>query len=182
MKMAVQTRTMTMNGTAAPTKGARTRLCGYPMIRTLTLAASALTSLTALAFAEDQAPATETAATRLAQAAPNAQPPTAPARGWLGVRIEDVTPEIMDGEGIQSLMGAYVVAALPGSPAANALQQGDIVLSVDNHDVSGAKEFAAAIQRSAPGTEVNMRIWRNHATSEVKVKLGVLPATAPSVR
>jgi S1-C subfamily serine protease len=145
------------------------------MIRALALAAA----MSLPALAPSQMSAAERAAVRLAQVAPNAQ---VPPRGWLGVRIEDVTPEMMDGQGIQSLMGAYVVAALPGGPAASALQPGDIVLSVNNHEVSDAKDFVATIQGAAPGTEIKMRIWRDHATNEVKVKLGAVPPTAPPVR
>ena len=156
------------------------------MTRVLALAAAVL--VPAAAFAEGgpwpdtKVSPSEATAIRLAQTAPNAQQPPGPPRGWLGVRIEDVTPEMMDGQGIQSLMGAYVVAALPGGPAANALQPGDIVLSVDNHEVSGAKDFVTAIQGTAPGTEIKMRVWRDHAANEVKVKLGAVPPTALPVR
>lgn len=153
------------------------------MIRALAVAAAV--SLPAVGFAEetpwppDQTLATETAATRLAQAAPNAQQPAAPARAWLGVRINDVTPEIVASEGVQSLVGAYVLETVPGSPAMGVLVPGDIVLDVDNQEVISAHDLASKIQKLAPGAQVKLKIWRQHAASDVNVTLGVLPPSVP---
>jgi S1-C subfamily serine protease len=148
------------------------------MIRALALAA-AVSSWPALAFAEGLTPAPQTAAIRVAQAAPNAQQPTAPARAWLGVRIKDVTPDIVASEGVQSLVGALVVEVVPGSPAMLVLVPGDIVLDVDKQEVISAQDLSSKIQRLAPGTDVTLTIWRDHATSDAKVKLGVLPPSLP---
>jgi len=173
--MPVPTRMMTMNGTAARTKSCILGLPVAPMILALAAAAA---SLAASAFAEEQPPATETAAIRLAQGAPAAPQLPGPARAWLGVRIKDVTPEIVASEGVQSLVGAYVVEVVPGSPATGVLLPEDIVLDVDNQDVTSAHDLSSKIQRLAPGTPVKLKIWREHAATDVSVKLGVLP---PSV-
>ena len=127
--MPVPTRMMTMNGTAARTKSCILGLPVAPMILALAAAAA---SLAASAFAEEQPPATETATIRLTQGAPAAPQLPGPARAWLGVRIKDVTPEIVASEGVQSLVGAYVVEVVPGSPATGVLLPEDIVLDVDN--------------------------------------------------
>jgi S1-C subfamily serine protease len=151
------------------------------MIRVLALAAAA--TLPAATFAEEprwpssQISAIETAAIRLAQAMPQQTP--APARAWLGVRIQDVTPEIVASEGVQSLVGALVVEVVPGSPAMGVLVPGDIVLDVDNQEVISAHDLSSKIQRLVPGTDVMIKIWRDHAASDAKVKLGVLPTTLP---
>jgi len=152
------------------------------MIRTLALAAAV--SLPALAFAgesywpEGKAFPTD-ARTKLAQGAPNAQQPTVAARAWLGIRIKDVTPEIVASEGVQSLVGALVVEVVPGSPAMGILVPGDIVLDVDNREVISAHDLTAKIQRLAPGTNVTLKIWREHAATDVSARLGVLPPTPP---
>ena len=79
-----------------------------------------------------QGPSAETPVVKLAQASPE-QAPGAPraiatSQGWHGVKIKDVTPEIMAGEGVQFLIGAYVLETTPMSPAASVLTPGDIVL------------------------------------------------------
>lgn len=126
-----------------------------------------------------EGPSAETPVVKLAQASPE-QAPGAPravatSQGWLGVKIKDVTPEIMTGEGVQSLIGAYVLETTPMSPASSVLTPGDIVLGVDNQEVISAHDLASKIQRLAPGSEVKLKIWREHAVSETSVKLGALP-------
>lgn len=148
------------------------------MIRALALTAAAVW-LPALAFAEEQTTPTEAAVIRLAQRAPAAPQPPGPARAWLGVRINDVTPEIVASEGVQSLVGAYVVEVVPGSPAAGVLVPGDIVLDVDDREVLSAHDLSSKIQRLTPGTQTKLKIWRDHAASDLNVKLGVLPPSVP---
>jgi S1-C subfamily serine protease len=175
MKMSVPNLMITTNGTAAPTDQAHALwLVAASLLRTLVLG-SAVSLLPALAFAEGP----ENAAIKLAQGAPNAQQPTVAARAWLGIRIKDVTPEIVASEGVQSLVGALVVEVVPGSPAMGILVPGDIVLDVDNQEVISAHDLTAKIQRVAPGTNVTLKIWREHAATDVSARLGVLPPTPP---
>jgi S1-C subfamily serine protease len=179
MKMSVPTHMMTTNGTAAPTDQAHALwLVAASLLRTVALA-SAVSLLPALAFAEGQNPTTENAAIKMAQGAPNAQQPTVAARAWLGIRIKDVTPEIVASEGVQSLVGALVVEVVPGSPAMGILVPGDIVLDVNNQEVISAHDLTAKIQRVAPGTNVTLKIWRDHAATDVSARLGVLPPMPP---
>ncbi len=91
-----------------------------------------------------------------------------------------MTPEIVANEGVQSLIGAYVVETAPGSPSAGVLVPNDIILAVDNQDVISAHDLASKIQRLAPGTDVKLKVWREHAASDLSVRLGTLPPPPPS--
>jgi len=56
---------------------------------------------------------------------------------------------------------------------------GDIVLEVDNQDVISAHDLSSKIQRFAPGAQVKLKIWREHAATDINVALGVLPPSVP---
>ena len=56
---------------------------------------------------------------------------------------------------------------------------GDIVLEVDNQDVISAHDLSSKIQRLAPGAQVKLKIWREHAATDTNVTLGVLPPSVP---
>ena len=108
-------------------------------------------------------------------------------RGWLGVSIEPVTPDIAEAVGIEEATGAIVSAPQDGSPAAAAgLKPGDVILSVDETDVASPKELARIIASYAPETKVALTVVRDGEEEEVTVTLGKLPepqrrAEAPAV-
>ncbi|MCJ8355793.1 S1C family serine protease, partial [Novacetimonas hansenii] len=57
-------------------------------------------------------------------------------RGWIGVRIQDVTQEIADGLGLQNAHGALIAGVEPKGPAAAAhLQTGDVIVSLNGKDI-----------------------------------------------
>ena len=96
-------------------------------------------------------------------------------RGWLGVQIQPVTPEISESLGLDLENGAIVTSAQPDSPAeAAGLVSGDIITAVDGKNIKGPKELARAIASFDPGSEVEMTIWRDGKQQSVKVELGKL--------
>jgi serine protease Do len=73
------------------------------------------------------------------------------ARGWLGVNIQSLTPELAEGIGRESTEGAIIVSAASGSPADDAgLRSGDTILSVNDVTVEGPTELARIIGASIP--------------------------------
>ncbi len=97
-------------------------------------------------------------------------------RGWLGVQIQGVTPEIADSLSLDKAKGALVAEATPDSPAAAAgLASGDTILSVNGKDIDGPRELAAMIAGFEPGTSVDVTYWRDGEKHDVDVKLGTLP-------
>jgi serine protease Do len=89
--------------------------------------------------------------------------------GWLGVRVQAVTPEIADVLGIPKRKGAIVAEVLPGSPAAAAgLQVGDVVQGFAHEAVSDYREFNRAVMMSV-GKTMKVRIWRKGQTQVVSM-------------
>ena len=97
-------------------------------------------------------------------------------RGWLGVEIQPVTPEIAESLGLKDDKGALVSSAQDASPAQKAgVTAGDVITAVDGKDVASPKELARIIGGVAPGKAVEITLWRNGKSEVVKVDLGELP-------
>lgn len=97
-------------------------------------------------------------------------------RGWLGVVIQSVTTEIADALALDEAAGALVGEVTEGSPAeAAGLEPGDVVLSIDGNDVADSTDLARKTGAIAPGTEVDVIVWRDGAEVTVPVTLGMLP-------
>ena len=97
-------------------------------------------------------------------------------RGWLGVQIQGVTPELAEGLQLDKAKGSLVAEAQADSPAAAAgLKSGDTILSVNGKDVAGPRELAAMIADMDPGAKVKVTYWRDGASHDVDVTLGTLP-------
>lgn len=99
------------------------------------------------------------------------------ARGWLGVNIQSLTPELAEGIGRDSTDGAIIVSAASGSPAQEAgLVSGDTILSVNDEPVAGPTELARAIGGFDPDETVEILIWRDGREQTIDVLLGTLPS------
>ncbi|GHD06597.1 Do family serine endopeptidase [Tianweitania populi] len=97
-------------------------------------------------------------------------------RGWLGVQIQPVTPEIAESIGLENAKGAIVASAQSDSPAATAgVKDGDVITAVDGQAVSTPRELARVIGSARPGKDVKIDLWRNGKAQSINVKLGVLP-------
>jgi len=100
-------------------------------------------------------------------------------RGWLGVQIQKVTPEIAESVGLDVKNGTIVTAAEEGSPAADAgLQSGDIITEVEGKNIKGPRELARTIAAYEPKSDVELNIWRDGEQQTVTVTLGELEQTA----
>lgn len=83
------------------------------------------------------------------------------ARGWLGVQIQNVTPEIASTLGINDPKGAIVASVVPGGPAAKAgFQQGDIVLAVNGRGVEDSRDLTRRVAAIPAGTQATFTISR----------------------
>lgn len=98
-------------------------------------------------------------------------------RGWLGVQIQPVSKDIADSLGLAEASGALVVAPQAGSPGEKAgIKQGDVVTAVNGEPVKDPRDLARRIARFAPGSQVDVSLWRDGKATSVKVDLGTLPA------
>jgi serine protease Do len=97
-------------------------------------------------------------------------------RGWIGVQIQPVTPEIADGLGLKQAAGALVSEPQPNSPAAKGgIESGDVITAVDGNTISDARELARRIGTMAPGTAVKLTLMHQGQEKTVTLTLGTLP-------
>jgi serine protease Do len=97
-------------------------------------------------------------------------------RGWIGVQIQTVTPEIADSLGLKTVQGALVAEPQAGGPAAKAgIEAGDVITAVNGAAIKDARELARQIGGLPPGTSVKLSILHKSAEKSVTLTLGLLP-------
>ena len=96
-------------------------------------------------------------------------------RGWLGVRIQDVTKEIADVEKLDEPRGALVASVADGSPSAKGgIKAGDIILEFDGQSIQEMKELPIIVARTKVGKKVKLKVWRNKKEISKTIILGRL--------
>ena len=96
-------------------------------------------------------------------------------RGWLGVRIQPVTPDIAESLGIDVAQGALVSGIIKGGPVDNgAIEVGDVITRFDGRDIKESRELPLAVAESPVGKEVDVVVIRKGEEMTVKVTLGRL--------
>ena len=96
-------------------------------------------------------------------------------RGWLGVRIQDVTKEIADVEELGKPRGALVASVAQNSPSDKAgVKAGDIILEFDGEKINEMKELPIIVARTEVGKKVKVKIWRNKKEIIKNITLGRL--------
>jgi serine protease Do len=97
-------------------------------------------------------------------------------RGWIGVQIQTVTPDIADSLGLKQATGALVSEPQKDSPAAKAgISSGDVITAVNDAPVHDPRELARKIGTMSPGTSVKLELVHNGQNKTVSVTLGTLP-------
>jgi len=100
-------------------------------------------------------------------------------RGWLGVRIQEVTDDIAEGLGLKETRGALVAGVTEKGPAAEAgILAGDIILEFDGQPVNAMHELPRMVADESIGKEVPVKILRKGQEQTLTVKLGRLEDTA----
>lgn len=109
-------------------------------------------------------------------------------RGWLGVRIQDITPDMMDAiAGLESVNGALITDVPPGPAEEAGLLAGDVILSFDGTDVDDTRGLVRTVGNTQVGAAVRVVVLRDGATETILVTLGrretaeaAVPAVAPA--
>ena len=96
-------------------------------------------------------------------------------RGWLGVRIQDVTKEIAEVENLGNPRGALVASVAENSPSEKAgVKSGDIILEFDGQAIQQMKELPMIVAKTKVGKSVKVKIWRNKKEITKTITLGRL--------
>ena len=96
-------------------------------------------------------------------------------RGWLGVRIQPVTDELVASLGLPQAAGALISGVVKGGPVENGpLKAGDVILSFDGQPVMEMRDLPRIVAESPVGKEVTVEIMRDKKREIVKVVLGRL--------
>src|SRR5580704_423561 len=93
-------------------------------------------------------------------------------RVYLGVHIQDLTPELARAFGLKDGTGVLIGDVSADTPASRAgLKKGDVILKVNGEPVGAMNQLHVQIAQFAPGTQIKLQIWRNGSTQDVLVKL-----------
>ncbi|HEU0070570.1 MAG TPA: DegQ family serine endoprotease [Alphaproteobacteria bacterium] len=96
-------------------------------------------------------------------------------RGWLGVRIQQVTEEIAESLGLNKPRGALVAGVTDGGPAEKGgLESGDVVLTFDGKDVNEMRRLPRIVAETPVDKDVPVTVWRKGKEQSVRVKVGEL--------
>ena len=101
-------------------------------------------------------------------------------RGWLGVSIQQVTPELAKQFGLKEPKGALVSEVMDDGPAAKAgLKSGDIVTAFDGKAIEGPSMLRNYVAQTPVGREVKVEVLRERKKTDIAVKIGEQPKDAP---
>jgi len=99
-----------------------------------------------------------------------------PRRGWLGVKIQQVTPDIAESLGLKEVGGAMIAGVNDGGPADKAkMRNGDIILKFDGHDVKEMHALPRIVADSEVGKQVPVVLWRDGKQVTVEATLAEKP-------
>ncbi|MGD0210738.1 MAG: Do family serine endopeptidase, partial [Desulfomonilia bacterium] len=90
------------------------------------------------------------------------------ARGWLGVAIQEVTPEIARAVGMKEPKGAMVTTVYAGDPADKAgIKPGDIILKINSQEVTDSRSLTRMIGSLKPDVKITITVWRDSRTLDL---------------
>jgi serine protease Do len=97
-------------------------------------------------------------------------------RGWLGVRIQQVTPDIAESLGLKVPGGAMVAGVNDGGPADKAhIHNGDIILKFNNQDVKEMRNLPRLVAETPIGRNVPVEVWRDGKDETIQATVGEMP-------
>jgi serine protease Do len=97
-------------------------------------------------------------------------------RGWLGVAIQDVTPDLAKSFGLKETEGALVADVTPDSPAARAgIQRGDIIIEYNGTHLAGAHQLPGFVAETKVGVAVPVTVLRKGSPTNLSVTVAEMP-------
>jgi serine protease Do len=93
-------------------------------------------------------------------------------RGWLGVSIQELTPELVKAMKLDISKGALIADVVKGGPAdAAGIQKGDVVTAYQGKEISSGSALQNEVANTAPGQEAMVAVYRGGKTHALKVKI-----------
>jgi serine protease Do len=97
-------------------------------------------------------------------------------RGWLGVEIQEVTPELAKALGLSNAAGALVAGVMPSGPAAKAgVKAGDVILRFDGANIQSIRDLPRVTAEVSPGHDSILELWRRGQPLSLHVTMGQMP-------
>jgi len=97
-------------------------------------------------------------------------------RGWLGVQIQEVTPEIAKSLRLSKAEGALVADVTVDGPAQKAgFKQGDVILSFDGHTIRHVRDLPIIVAETHVGEKANVKIWRDNKETTLNPVIAEMP-------
>jgi serine protease Do len=97
-------------------------------------------------------------------------------RGWLGVSIQPLTPELSNSFGIKDVKGVLISDVVQESPADKAgITAGDIIIEFDKKKVETPQDLQKIVANTQPGKGVPVKVWRDKAEKTLEIKIGETP-------
>jgi serine protease Do len=104
-------------------------------------------------------------------------------RGWLGVSIQEVTPELAKSFSLKEKKGALVAEVVSGSPAEKAgIEQGDVIVEFDGKEITDSKDLPRIVASTPVGKAVTIKLSRNGKVLDRQVKVGEMEEKAEIVK
>jgi serine protease Do len=98
-------------------------------------------------------------------------------RGYLGVSIQSITPELAKALNLAERQGALVAEVMPGSPAARAgIRQGDVIVSFNGTTVKDSRDLPSVVAKTPVGEQVTLSLRRDGKTQQLPVTVDKLPS------
>jgi serine protease Do len=97
-------------------------------------------------------------------------------RGWLGVGIQDLTPELAEYYAIKEKEGVLVTQTYEGDPADKAgIKEGDVIVAVDGKRIASSRELSRTVAEAGVGNKMSLTVLRDGREKEIDVKLAKRP-------
>ena len=97
-------------------------------------------------------------------------------RGWLGVMIQDVTPELAESFGLEKPRGVLVADIVHGGPAQKGgLQRGDVILRYEGKEIDTVHVLSRMVAASPPGSKAKIDLARDGGERSLVIEIGSMP-------
>jgi len=101
-------------------------------------------------------------------------------RGWIGVEVQDITPELADSFKLPNTHGVLIAGIVRGGPADRAgVKPGDILIEVDGKPIADSSAMLNLVAAAQPGKPAALKLIRNSSTLSMKVTVGKRPKPRP---